>query len=123
MKRTTISIPTEYYERIIKLMREEGYTTVNELLLDLLRHHFDASKTTYHHYDANVTLKNQGLEPAYIPVSNGSVTKSEAMNGLINFVTANHPEVTQRVMKKKIDKNGMCPHFISAGGYCKSCEL
>lgn len=25
-------------------------------------------------------------------------------------------------VKKKIDKNGQCPHFIKAEGYCAKCE-
>ena len=39
--RVTVRIPAEYLERIKESLHEEGYATVNELLLDLLRHRFD----------------------------------------------------------------------------------
>ena len=33
----------KYYEKIEESMNEQGYATVNELILDLLRHHFDSA--------------------------------------------------------------------------------
>jgi len=39
--RSTISIPDEYYNRIKVNLKDEGYGTINEFLVDLLRHHFD----------------------------------------------------------------------------------
>lgn len=39
--RTTISIPDEYYNRIKQEMGKHGFTTINDFLLDLLRHHID----------------------------------------------------------------------------------
>ena len=44
LMRTTVSIPDKYYSRIKESHLEEGYQTVNELILDLIRHHFDAGK-------------------------------------------------------------------------------
>ena len=40
--RTTLSIPDPYYQKVKKALPELGYQTVNEMLLDLIRHHFDA---------------------------------------------------------------------------------
>ena len=42
--RTTISIPDEYYKKIKPRLDTLGYSTVNEFLLDLIRHQFDAAK-------------------------------------------------------------------------------
>ena len=54
--RTTLSIPDNYYLKIKKALPDTGYQTVNELLLDLLRHHFDAGgngiKKPSHQIDA-----------------------------------------------------------------------
>ena len=59
--RTTLTIPDEYYQKVKKALPEEGYQTVNALLLDLLRHHFDAGngikKRKVHHNDAEPQVK------------------------------------------------------------------
>jgi hypothetical protein len=53
--RTTLSIPDEYYGKIKPLLKEEGFSTVNDFLLDLLRHHFDVAPIKY-------TIKNTPTE-------------------------------------------------------------
>lgn len=98
LKRTTVSIPTEYYERIIKLMQEEGYVTVNELLLDLIRHHYDAGYVT------------KVVVPPAIPLDVKSLTPTPPFN----------PPNVPRIKTKKVDKSGFCPHFLK--GYCRRCE-
>jgi hypothetical protein len=60
--RTTISIPDPYYLKIKKMLPEEGYNTVNDFLLALIRHHFDAGK---HQIDApqmKVKVKEKEVE-------------------------------------------------------------
>lgn len=38
MVRLTISIPKEFHQRVKKLLPENGFTTINDYVLDLLRH-------------------------------------------------------------------------------------
>lgn len=42
--RTTLTIPDEYYNRIRIAMNLEGYTSVNSLILDLIRRKFSDKK-------------------------------------------------------------------------------
>ena len=39
--RTTISIPNEFYNKIKERMARLGFTSINDFLLDLLRHQID----------------------------------------------------------------------------------
>jgi len=39
--RTSITIPDEYYLKIKADLANEGYTTLNDFVLDLLRHYYD----------------------------------------------------------------------------------
>lgn len=41
--RTTLTIPNEYYEKIKTVYREQGYQTINALMLELIRNHFGKS--------------------------------------------------------------------------------
>ena len=43
MVRLTISIPEEFHQRVKRLLPEKGFTTINDYLLDLLRHQIGAS--------------------------------------------------------------------------------
>lgn len=64
--RTTLSIPDEYYLKIKPLCLEEGYQTINELLLDLIRHHFDdipVIKATYQKKVKNPGFDIKGKDP------------------------------------------------------------
>lgn len=47
--RTTVSIPDDYYSKLKPALNDQGYATVNELLLDLIRHHFDEFKIPIRH--------------------------------------------------------------------------
>lgn len=54
--RTTVSIPDEYYGKCKGIIAELGYQTINEFILDLIRHHFDEEevdvKRVKHQIDA-----------------------------------------------------------------------
>lgn len=39
--RTTISIPDEFYKRIKEEMGKRGFVTINDFVLDLIRHQID----------------------------------------------------------------------------------
>lgn len=41
--RTTVTIPDEYYNRIKLMIKEAGYTSVNNLILSLIRDRFALS--------------------------------------------------------------------------------
>jgi len=42
--RTTLTIPNEFYERIKLMLISKGFTSVNDYLLDLLRHQIDVKE-------------------------------------------------------------------------------
>jgi len=44
MVRLTVRIPEEFHQRVKEILPQEGFTTINDYLLDLLRHQFGESK-------------------------------------------------------------------------------
>jgi len=55
--RYTLRIPDEYLERIKDEIKNEGYTSATDLLLDLLRHHFDKLRQNDTHHEIPVKPK------------------------------------------------------------------
>ena len=56
--RTTLTIPNEYYDKIKTVYREQGYQTINALMLDLIRKHFGKP----HQSNAKMTVVEGGKE-------------------------------------------------------------
>ena len=81
LMRTTITIPDQYYLKIKKLYQAEGYNTINELILSLVRHHFDAGNKEQHQIDAHQIQVKQGekvINPG-TPKKKPKVKKSNTM--------------------------------------------
>lgn len=104
--RTTISIPDEYYERLKPRLKEEGYATVNELVLDLLRHHVEKNP---HQFDAPIVLaKNERIvkSPKFKP---------NALSEEVPKVVIKTPEDAQRVVSSMPFRGGFSKETQAKG--------
>lgn len=70
-------------------------------------------RVQYHRrYDSVTKVKSQ-------EISNASVTEVVSNPVIPRAMIVNTPKVS---IKKKVDKNGYCPHLIKAEGYCMECK-
>jgi hypothetical protein len=93
--RTTLYIPDEFYQRIKESYKAKGYNTINDLLLALIRHYFNAKDDNSHQFNAGK-----------VDTSSGAVTVK-----MPKVELAHPPEKEKPVKKPKVDHSGyMCKH-------------
>ena len=115
--RTTLSIPDPYYLKVKKALPDMGYQTVNELLLDLIRHHFDVDNgvkpVKVHQIDVK-PRKEKKVSPENVTLPSG-LCKHGAQLGLCKFGCTKKMKVTIDSQPAKVTK----PKSVKAGQVCE----
>lgn len=81
----------------------------------------DKCRIQYHRSNASVTKAVQAqrkINKIIVDKIDERYASVTAISNLQEVVTINTPPRKS----KKVDKDGYCPHFIKADGYCRECE-